>query len=345
MDEITIDIQSVSANEKKWDESVLSHPRSTFFHLMGWQRVLEKTFPYECFSLIARKGDKVCGVLPLYRVKRLPFGSAMISTPMAVYGGACADDDKIQLALMERAKEIGQEMGVDYLEFRNQKPFGDLATKELYVTFRKEIFKDEEKNMAAIRRFQRRSIRKGKKNNLEARIGREEFLEDFYDIYSHSVRNLGTPVYPRQLFCNLLEEFGENCKILGVFKQGKMVSAILTFFFKDQVLPYYGGAYKYAYQYSVYDFMYWSLMCYGAENGYKIFDAGRSEKGSGSYHFKRHWGFIPEPLAYQYILVKQKDLPNLSPSNPEFSLPIKIWKRLPFGFTRWLGPKIIKYFP
>lgn len=343
---VSSEIQTKEAiKDAVWDEYVLTHPRATFFHLSGWQRILEETFSYRSFSFAATREGRVTGVFPLFLAPSLPFGRLLISMPLAVYGGVCADDEATESALLSHAKGMADQMGVRYLEIRNQSPLEGMPVKDLYVTFRKEIFSDPEKNMAAVPRKQRRMIRQGEKYELAARLGGEELLADFYNVYAHSVRNLGTPVYPIGLFRNLLREFGASCRILAVFHEKRMVAAVMTFFFRDQVMPYYGGALREAFQYAANDFMYWSLLCYGAEQGYKVFDFGRSKKGSGSYDFKRHWGFEPTPLSYQYHLVQQKTLPNLSPANPKFALPIEIWKRMPLSLSRWLGPKIIRFFP
>jgi len=91
--------------------------------------------------------------------------------------------------------------------------------------------------------------------------------------------------------------------------------------------------------------MYWELMCHAARAGYGTFDFGRSREGTGAYHFKRHWGFTPTPLAYQYVLLRRRDLPDVTPSNARFRVATEVWKRLPLGVTRWLGPYIARYLP
>lgn len=328
-----------------WDQYVLSHPQGTLFHLSGWQRVLESTFSFRSFSCAAVKEGRITGVLPLFLVRHLPFGHSLVSAPLAVYGGICADNTGAEQALLNHARQLAERMGVRYLELRNQVSLEGMPVKDLYFTFRREIFSDPEKNLAAIPRKQRRMVRQGEKYGLASCMGGEELLGDFYHLYAYSVRNLGTPVFPIGLFRNLLREFGASCRIFGIFHQKKMVAGVMTFFFRDQVLPYYAGALREAYQYAVNDFMYWGLLSYGAEQGFKVFDFGRSKKGSGPYDFKRHWGFEPIPLPYQYHLVKQSEMPNLSPTNPKFSLAIELWKKMPLPMTQWLGPKIVRFFP
>jgi FemAB-related protein (PEP-CTERM system-associated) len=182
------------------------------------------------------------------------------------------------------------------------------------------------------------------KNGLISKVGGIEDLETFYDIYARNVRDMGSPVYPVTFFKALLENLKDSF-ILSVWKDEKMVAGVLTFVFKDIVIPYYGGGLREYFHYASNDFMYWELMRYGCEKGYRVFDFGRSKKDTGPYHFKRHWGFEPEELNYCYYLVKAKDMPNVSPVNPKYKLFINIWKRLPLAVTNWIGPKLVRSIP
>jgi FemAB-related protein (PEP-CTERM system-associated) len=333
------------AGEAAWDDFVGRHPEGTFFHRAGWQRAVRRTFGYSSHYLAAWRGGRIAGVLPLLRVPTLPWGHSLVSAPQAVYGGPLADDADCRDALLQRARELGERLRVRYIEFRNRAPLPSLPEKDLYVTFRRPILPTADENMAAIPRNQRRSIRIGQKSGLTSEVGGQELLEPFYALYSHSVRNLGTPVFPRALFANLLAEFGSDGRILLVRREGNPVAAVLTFFYRGEVLPYYGGALREEFRHAVNDFMYWSLLCYGMEHGFTIFDFGRSKKGSGSYDFKRHWGFEPTPLHYQYQLIRQRSVPDLNPKNPKFSLAIEAWKRMPLWLSQRIGPALVRYFP
>lgn len=336
-----------SQEASKWDDYVRNSSSATFFHLTGWKRVIEKTFNHESFYIFVEGDGRVQGVLPLFLVKSRLFGKLLVSTPFAVYGGICSDNSESEAKLLEEAKKLAREMEVDYLELRelhSKNNYDHFIRQDLYVTFQSEIFSDIDKNMTAIPRKQRRMIRQGLKNCRCSDIGRNH-LKEFYNIYSHSVRNLGTPVFPFRLFQNIMEEFPEECKILSVVYQERVVAAVMTFFYKNIVMPYYGGALKEYFKYAVNDFMYWELMKYGCENGYKTFDFGRSKTGTGSYDFKKHWGMDPKDLHYQYYLVKKKELPNLNPTNPKFRIFINIWKKLPLPLANLIGPRIVKYIP
>lgn len=340
-----LSVESVASPGAEWDSFLRSRPDATVFHQSRWQRAVERTFRYRPRHLLARRDGRVAGVLPLFEVPTLPWGRALVSSPQAVYGGPVTDGADSADALLRRAREVADAAGARYLEYRNRVAREGLPARDTYVTFRKAILPTAEENMAAIPKNQRRSIRIAVKNGLTYEVGRDDLFEPFYDLYSHSVRNLGTPVFPRALFRNLLDAFGDDGKILVVRREGHAAAAVLTFFDRGEVIPYYGGARREDFRYAVNDFMYWSLLVYGMEQGYRVFDFGRSKKGSGSYDFKRHWGFEPEPLHYQYDLVRQRSLPDWSPKNRRFSLAIALWKRTPLWLSRRLGPGLVRYFP
>lgn len=329
-----------------WEDYVRTHPDATLFHGLTWQRAIERAFPsYRPCHRIAWRGDKVCGVLPLYRVPALPLGCMLISTPLGVYGGVCADDDQAMQALLDDAAALAARMGAHYVELRHLRAFGSLPAKDLYVRFEREIQPDHEANLMAIPGKRRRDVRIAEQQGLTARSGGAELLKPFYAVYTRNMRDLGSPPFPRRLFEALLEEYGTQCRIFGAFHGQMMTSGSFTFFYRDRIMPYYSASTREGLALCTNEYMYWSIMRHAAEHGFKIFDFGRSKKDSGSYHFKRHWGFTPIPLPYQYQLVAGHEMPNLSPTNPKFALAIRTWQRMPLSLTRWLGPKLSRYFP
>lgn len=329
-----------------WESYVASHPDASLFHGLTWQRSLERTFPsYQPCHRIAWRGDSVCGVLPLYRVPSLPFGCSLISTPLGVYGGVCADDEEAARALIEDATAHARRIGARYVEFRHERPMGSLLTKDLYVTFLRKIHPDPEVNAVGIPGQKRRGIRNAESHGLAIRAGGTELLAGFYDVYTRNMRNLGSPAFPLPLFETLLEEYGDQVRIFGVFQGDTMTSAAFAFFYRDRVMPYYCASTRAGMAVNTNECMYWNIMRYAAERGFRVMDFGRSKKDSGSYHFKRRWGVTPTPLPYQYQLVAQREMPNLSPNNPKFASVIWTWQRTPLPLTRWLGPKLSRYFP
>lgn len=328
---------------ESWDRFVAAHPDATFFHRAGWQRVIERSFGHRTHFLYAASGDTIRGVLPLVHVKSLLFGNYLASTAFCVYGGPIADSEEALNALDEAAVRLGETLGVGHVEYRyrQRRELAGWAEKsELYATFRKPMHADPEKNMLEIPRKQRAMVRKGIKFELTSEIvGSPARL---YPVYAESVRNLGTPVFTRRYFDDLKQEFGDACEILMVTHQGRDIAGVLNFYFRDEVLPYYGGGTAAARQLAANDFMYWEVMRRACMRGIRVFDFGRSKRGTGAFDFKKNWGFTPEPLHYLYKLHKAADLPDLNPLNPKFRLFIETWKRLPLPIANAVGPHIVR---
>ncbi len=321
-----------------WDEYVEDSSEATFFHKAGWKEVVERSFGHKTYYLYAEDQGKITGILPMVHINSLLFGNALCSNAFCVYGGVVADNVDTALALDRKACEIANELGVDYLEMRNQsRKNQERPVKELYVTFRKELHDTVDDNMQAIPRKQRAMIRKGIKAGLISQI--DEHVDRFYQAYSESVRNLGTPVFSKKYFQVLRDVFGKECEILTILDdQDRLISSVMNFYFKNQVLPYYGGGTEQARSVQGNDFMYWEVMRRAVEKGIKVFDYGRSKEGTGSYRFKKHWGFEPEPLFYEFHLVKSQNIPDINPLNPKYQFFIAAWKKLPLPVSQWIGP-------
>jgi len=327
--------------EHIWDAFVEQQSSATFFHLSGWRRILENVLGHRAYYLLAERGGVLEGILPLARIKSLLFGDALISVPFCVYGGICASTRQSHEALKKKALQMAEEMGVGHLELRNREsPEPGWKTTDLYVTFRKEIHSDPERNLQAIPRKQRAMVRKGIKYGLKSHI--DDDVDRFFEAYSQSVRNLGTPVLPKKYYTALKEVFAERCEILTITGKGKLVASVMSFYFRDEVLPYYGGGGAHARALKGNDFMYWELMRRAAERGIRVFDYGRSKVGTGSYHFKKNWGFEPRPLHYSYHLVASDRLPEVNPLNPKYAMFIRLWRRMPLPLSRLLGPPIAR---
>jgi FemAB-related protein (PEP-CTERM system-associated) len=340
-----MEIRELGSQTADWDAFVRASHAGSPFHLVAWKRAVETAFGHRPHYLMAVGDAGVEGVLPLFEVRGLLGGRALVSVPYAVYGGICAEAPAAREALLAEATARARRIGAQYVELRHRTGQEmDLPTKALYVRFSRPISASEEENLEAIPRKQRRMTRQGVKFGLRAEVGMQH-LDAFYEIYAASVHNLGSPVFPRRLFRALAVEFGKECELLTVWRNDRMIAGVLTLLYEDQALPYYGGALREGLQYAVNDFMYWSLMCHVAAAGFRVFDFGRSREGTGAYNFKRHWGFEPQPLPYQYALLEGAKMPNLSPSNPKMRLAVEAWKRLPLGITKLAGPLLTRYLP
>lgn len=330
-----------------WDSFVENCPQATFFHRFGWRRVLQEAFGHSPRFLLAEEQQaghacKIVGVLPLALVRSRLFGNRLISLPFCVYGGIAASSDEAARTLRSAACAMARQLNVDALELRNLQPSGcDWPGKDLYYRFRKDISADNAANLKSIPGRQRAMVRKGISAGLISEP--DHGSKRLYRVYAESVRNLGTPVFSSHYLDILREEFGGDCRVLMVCDGDQDVAGVMSFYFRGEVLPYYGGSIARARTIKgCNDFMYWELLRRSADEGLRSFDFGRSKRDSGPFHFKRNWGFEPQRLAYEYYMVAADQVPDISPANPRYSLMVNTWRRLPLPLANLLGPPLAR---
>jgi FemAB-related protein (PEP-CTERM system-associated) len=330
------------SDSARWDEFVIAAPDATFFHRAGWRKIFEDVLRLKSHYMIAERNGKIAGVLPLVHQKSILFGNALISVPFCVEGGPLAVDAAARSALDGAAITLMEERRASYVEFRSRKAFrpGWSAKSNLYATFSRTIVPDNNANLQAIPRKQRAVVRKALDSSLVSEV--DDRVDRLYRVYAESVRNLGTPVFPKRYFSALSSYFGSDCDIVVVLDGGVPVSAVMNFYFRDTVMPYYGGGITAARRTGANDLLYWEVMRRAAQRGYRRFDFGRSKAQTGAFAFKKNWGFEPEWLEYEYYLKPGTALPDKNPTNPKYRIFIEMWKRFPVPLANFLGPFLIR---
>ena len=332
----------LSGDEGAWDRFVNGCQSATFFHLAGWRTILENVLRHRCHYLLAESGGAIQGVLPLAEIRSRLFGHMLVSLPFAVYGGPAAIDARTEDALVDAAVDLAKSLRVDHLELRNRRAKrAEWPRQDLYVTFRKAIANDVDANLHAIPRKQRAMVRKGIARGLRSEI--DGSIDRFFALYADNMHRHGTPALAKRYFVALRQIFGDACEIMTVTDDaGRAVSGVLSFYFRDEVLPFYAGDTERSRELAANDFKYWELMRRACERGLHWFDYGRSKRGTGSFDFKKNWGFSPEPLAYEYLLLRRSDVPQNNPLNPRYRALIATWQRLPRVVVNAVGPAVAR---
>lgn len=328
-------------DEEPWDRFVFEATAGTFFHRAGWRNIFRDVFGLKPRYLLAERDGKLVGILPLVHQRSLLFGNALLSAPFCVDGGPLAVDVAADAALTAAALSLLNQTRAAYVEFRSRRARhpGWISKTNLYATFAGPISADDNANLLAIPRKQRAVVRKTIESSLISEVDPD--VENLFRVYSESVRNLGTPVFPKRYFAELKRVFGSDCDVVVVKDAGAPVSAVLNFYHKETVLPYYGGGTFAARRSGANDFLYWEVIRRASQRGYRRFDFGRSKVGTGAFAFKKNWGFEPDFLEYEYYVRGGGSLPDKNPLNPKYSLLIEAWKRLPLPVANFIGPLLI----
>lgn len=313
-----------------------SHPDTTPFHRREWMTAVTNGCGHRAHCLVA--GDPIVAVLPLHEIHSSLFGRALVSTGFAVGGGILASDPAAVAPLAEAAWKLAQETSCPSLELRG----GALPDEwepdhTTYLGFARDLAADHEAELLAIPRKQRAEVRKALGNDLTIDLGDRAA---HYAVYAESVRNLGTPVFPRSLFDSVLDIFGTDADILTVRKDGVPLASVLSLYHRGTVMPYWGGGTAMARPPRANDMMYFALMRHARERGCTRFDFGRSKAGTGAAAFKHNWGFEGIALAYAKRSVGKAR--SVNPLDPQYSRKVQLWQKLPLAITNRLGPLIAR---
>ncbi len=326
------------------DAYVLGHERGTPFHRTAWLQGVEAATRNRAIVLaIAASSGRIAGLLPLHHVKSALFGQALVSTAFAVDGGILADDASGLQKLSDAAQAMARELGDLSIELHGGPAVEGWQDYSEHVGFSRPLAADDEAELLAIPRKHRVELRKALANPaLRVEIGKTaKLIRDHYRVYSHSVRNLGTPVFPARLFREMLDRFGEDADILAVYDGDRPVSAVLSLYHKGAVMPYWGGGIHDARRLRSNELMYFRLMAHARERGCATFDFGRSKKDSGQAAWKKSFGFEPRPLHYHTWSADGKAR-DIDPRSDKYQRRIDLWKKLPLPVANLIGPMIAR---
>lgn len=320
---------------------------TSVYHKYEWGEVIRDSFGKKTYYLVDDPGEgELGGILPLVHLKSLYFGNMMISMPYFNYGGVCADDGETRNRLVEEAARIAEDLGASHIEFRQEEPLENgFPFKSEKVSMRLRLPGSAEELWKSFPAKLRSQVKVPQKNGMTARVGGIDELDGFYDVFSANMRDLGTPVYPKCFFRNILEKFPGRSHVCSVYSGDTAVASGFLVGFKDTLeIPWASSIRKFN-RLGPNMLLYWTVLRFACEKGFAVFDFGRSTAGEGTYKFKEQWGAAPRPMRWHYWLRDGKCMPEINPRNRKYRTAIEIWKRLPVPLTRLIGPHVVKNIP
>ena len=323
-------------------DGFVAEMRGSVFHRPVWLLAVERGTAQRARGLIAERAGAITGWLPLSEVHSPLFGRMLASSGFAVEGGALSESEATAKALCHAAEEYALRLSCHTIELRGgPAPATWDRRTDSHCGFSGPILADDDAQLLAIPRKQRAEIRKGLTGDLEITIGSGEAdRRAHYAVYAESVRNLGTPVFPRRLFDAVLDAL--DADILTAHHRGRPVASVLSLYHGDAVMPYWGGGTFAARGLRANDRMYFELIRHARARGCQRFDFGRSKAGSGAWSFKKNWGFEPEPLGYSSWTAPGATRRNADPTSARHAGRIALWRKLPLPVASRLGPPIAR---
>ena len=343
---------ATEADVRLWDEYVHSKSNSSIYHLWEFKSIIESSFGHECRYLMAldKQNDRVVGVIPAVEMNSRLFGHFIVSQPFFTYGSVLADSDVVEQALYEYLIDFAQANHIGHIEFRGSKASsvldGVLLAKETKVSMVRALPETSDILWDDIGTKVRAQIKKSQRYPLSMKFGKAELLNDFYRVFSENMRDLGTPVYSKRFFSNLINsELSHSFTIGVVYHEGMPAAACFLMSHNAMMEIPWASTLKSMNSMNVNMYMYWEVLSHSIRTKHAFFDFGRSSKDAGTYRFKKQWGAKPFQLYWKYWLPENESMPELNPNNPKYKLMIQVWQKLPVWLTQIIGPPVVKYLP
>jgi FemAB-related protein (PEP-CTERM system-associated) len=342
----TTPVVTSDATAEEWDAFVRAQPEATGYHLWRWREVFEQGLGQETCYFVARQNGSVVGVLPAVRMRSRVFGNAMSSLPYVNYGGVLAASNEAARALVNHASCVVRDFGLSYLVLRHrQRRFSDLPIRAHKQTMLLPLSATVDDMWKQLDRKVRNQIRKAEKSSLTVVSGGLELVDEFYSVFAHNMRDLGTPVYGRKLFAAMARAFPSAVRVHIVRLESVAVATAISYRYGSVVEVPSASSLREHRTLCPNHLLYWELIRTAIAQGLTTLDFGRSTPADGTWHFKQQWGAVPEQLEWEYVLGRGKQLPTTDRHNPRYSLAIAAWKRLPVVVTTILGPRLARVVP
>jgi serine/alanine adding enzyme len=333
--------------KNEWERLALS--KGTIFHTLAFKQILIDSFGYECrYHVVVNKENRICALLPLVVGRNLGLKKVGISLPFVNYTDICADSEEAFRFSIDSMIRLKKQYNLAFVELRLKDQNPDSSGWSLTLdhhTFVLPLSDNEEEVLALSTSSNRNHVRKAYKNNWFTVSFDNSHLDAFYTVYVRRMKQLGSPAPDIRFFKRFFELLPEHSVLLTVLdrQSGEVIGGMLLLTSPSNstlYYPYGANLVEYNNKY-LNNFMYWEAIRFGIRSGLKHLDLGRSQTGSGTYHYKERWGAKAEQLKY---LVYEDGTAGYSPPDKQkLSFFIELWKVTPSFITSPIGRQLIKY--
>lgn len=328
----------------EWDGFVERHSGWTHFHRYGWREVIRTALGHETLYLAARENGALSGILPLVRVRSTLFGHYLVSMPFVNYGGPLGGPEAVR-AVAAEASRMADATGVKLLELRSARELPlDLPVSHRKVTVVLELPPDVDALMKGFPAKLRSQVRRPEKEGVTYAFGPDQ-VAPFHAVFSHHMRDLGTPSQGRGLFESIARVFPDDAWFGCAWLDGRPIAAGAGFRWGSEFEMTWASALSLFSRTAANMGLYRAFMERAISAGCSRFNFGRCTPGSGTHRYKLQWGGRDEPLWWYQHTPGGQPAATPSPDHGAFSWGPRLWKRLPLPVATALGPRIVRLIP
>lgn len=344
-------------DSNEWNSFINVSQYASAYHLWEWGEALSQTYGYKRHYLAYAQGEETVAAFPLIHIKSMLFGNRLISLPFCEYGGIVLrtslkpEEARSSVGvLLDASASLARNIGAAHIEIREPLILSDAfraegyeVSKE-YVTFKIDLTKTTKQLWSELDKKTRNAVRKSMKSGLELEIAKEPIqLKTYYQLYLQTQKRLGSPPHCHELFSNLFRAFSPRygMRVLLAKRQDKAVAGIIIFSREDEIFWWSNVSDTKYRSLNPTNFLLWNSIEWGAENGYRLMDMGRTRRGTTIYNFKAGWGGRETILQDYTCFLKSGRKQPPDPSQKRFRYLSRMWSLLPLGVSKRLGPRVI----
>jgi len=295
--------------DKRWDELVASHPRSSIFHTPGWLTALSKTYGYEpvVFTTCSPEQRLANGIV-FCAIRSWITGSRLVSLPFSDHCEPLVEEPEVLQSILNEIIQQRCQQGRNHVEMRPLSSIDQTTVAAARLspatTFHlheldlrppiHELFSRFDKDSV------QRKIRRAEREGLSYDEGRsEELLAEFHRLLVLTRRRHRVPPQPLAWFRNLAQNMGDSFKVRVASIRGKAIASIISLFHRGTMVYKYGCSDVQYGNLGGTAFLFWRMIQDAKAIGCHTLDMGRSDNDNlGLVRFKSNWGTSDSLLTY-----------------------------------------------
>lgn len=337
-----------NSDKERWNAYVQSHPDASPYHLWAWRESIREAYDHKAYYFIAEEDIQICGILALIQIKLPLLQNQLVSLPFCDLGGPLVNSRDTEVKLLNEAIKLGQKLGVSKIEIRSRAiDIIDTTPNQPETTEKVSMLlplpHSAEELWSGFKSKLRSQVCKAEKNGLFFKWGHISDINAFYDVFSQNMHELGSPVHSKKWIKTVLANYGEKAKMGLVFLKDQPVGCGIVLLCGKNVSIPWASTLRQLNRLGPNMLLYWNLLKFSIDNGYAVFDFGRSTFGEGTYKFKTQWGSTPHPLQWQNLMRDRTDDLKTKNNRRTRDIAENIWTHLPLWVANAIGPNIRKY--
>jgi CelD/BcsL family acetyltransferase involved in cellulose biosynthesis len=334
--------------DENWVAFVESCPDANIFHHRAWTGLLAECYGYRPFVVaVADPDGTICAGLPVMEVRSPLTGRRWVSLPYTDHCRPLYRDADSLAGLTEWLAVLSKYPTTPRIELRwGFPPHPAIHPSPNCFLHTLALDPDAELVAKGFQRQHRQNIRTAERNGVYVECGAQPGqMDQFYRLQVSTRQRHGVPVQPRRYFklveSNLIDQ-GMGF-VLTAHRAGECIAAAVFLHWNRTIMCKYAASRADSLKLRPNDLLFWTGIRWGCENGYRIFDMGRSDAdNSGLQRFKRGWGAEEEPLTY--CVVTDSPPSSTNTSDRMMSIMESVIKASPEWVCRATGELLYRHF-